>query len=159
MFRQMRRIKQQLSEEECTEVLNNEKRGVLSVIGDNGYPYGIPLNFFYSESNKRIYFHGAKVGYKIDSIKKNDKVSFTVFEEGIPAKDKRGLNVRSIIAFGRIKIVKDRDKTLDICRHISRQFSFADNEFIEDEIKKFANSVTCLELIPEHISGKIINES
>ncbi len=159
MFRPMRRIKQQLSEAECSEVLTNETRGVLSVIGDEDYPYGIPINFYYSKNDNRIYFHGAREGHKIDSIKKNDKVSFTVFEKGVPTEGKRGLNVRSVIIFGRINIVEDGEKTLDICRWISRQFTFADNEFIEGEIKKFANAVTCLELVPEHISGKIINES
>ena len=44
MFRPMRRIKQQLAEDEALEVLNSAKRGVLSVIGDDGWPYGIHLN-------------------------------------------------------------------------------------------------------------------
>ncbi len=159
MFREMRRKKQQLSFEECQEVLSNEVRGVLSVIGDNGYPYGIPINYKYSAKENKIYFHGAKEGHKIDSINKNDKVSFTVYERGVPIESKRGLNVRSVIIFGRIKIVKDKETTLNICRNISRQFDFADKEFIEEEIKKFANAVMCLELIPEHITGKLINES
>ncbi len=65
MFREMRRKKQQLSFEECQEILNNEVRGVLSVIGDNGYPYGIPINYKYSTTENKIYFHGAKKGHKI----------------------------------------------------------------------------------------------
>lgn len=44
MFRPMRRNKQQLSEGEALEVLKNAKRGVLSVIGDDGWPYGIYIN-------------------------------------------------------------------------------------------------------------------
>ena len=159
MFREMRRKKQQLSFEECQEILNNEVRGVLSVIGDNGYPYGIPINYKYSTTENKIYFHGAKKGHKIDAIKMNDKVSFTVFEKGIPVESKRGLDVRSVIIFGRIKFIENREKTLSICRNISRQFDFADEDFIEDEIKKFANAVACLELVPEHITGKLINES
>ena len=159
MFRQMRRIKQQLSKEECLSVLTQETRGVLCVIGDGGYPYGVPINFYYSAADKRIYFHGAKEGHKIDAIKNNDKVSFTVFEKGVPAEGKKGLNVRSVIVFGRIKIVEDREKTLDICRNIAGQFDFADKEFIENEIQKFAKAVACLDLVPEHMTGKLINES
>ena len=106
MFREMRRKKQQLSFEECQEILNNEVRGVLSVIGDNGYPYGIPINYKYSTTENKIYFHGAKKGHKIDAIKMNDKVSFTVFEKGIPVESKRGLDVRSVIIFGRITFVE-----------------------------------------------------
>jgi len=76
MFRKMRRFKQELSKEECMEILKNEPRGVLSVLGDDGYPYGMPVTHWYNEKNGKIYFHGAKSGHKIDAIKNCDKVSF-----------------------------------------------------------------------------------
>ena len=57
MFRQMQRIKQQLAENEALEVLKNAKRGVLSVIGDDGWPYGIHLNPYWEDG--KLYFHGA----------------------------------------------------------------------------------------------------
>ena len=47
MFRKMRRFKQQMTDEACKDVLRDEKRGVLSVIGDDGYPYGIPIDYWY----------------------------------------------------------------------------------------------------------------
>ncbi len=68
MFRKMRRFKQQISEEECTRILKEEKRGVLSMIGDEGYPYGIPLNHWYDEAAGTICFHVAKEGHKIDAL-------------------------------------------------------------------------------------------
>ncbi|MCI5609416.1 MAG: pyridoxamine 5'-phosphate oxidase family protein, partial [Spirochaetia bacterium] len=51
MFRQMRRLNQQISDAKCLEILKKEKRGVLSLLGDDGYPYGIPLNHFFSEED------------------------------------------------------------------------------------------------------------
>ena len=69
MFREMRRKKQQLEESECVEILKNEKRGVLSVIGDDGYPYGIPMDHYYNEENGKIYFHCALEGHKMDAVK------------------------------------------------------------------------------------------
>lgn len=69
MFRSMRRFKQQLTQEECVEILNTEVRGVLSVLGDDDYPYGIPIDFYYNQQENKIYFHGAKEGHKIDSKK------------------------------------------------------------------------------------------
>lgn len=158
MFRNLRRIKQQLTQEECISVLKNEVRGVLSVLGDNGYPYGVPINYWYSEDENKIYFHGSRKGHKIDSIKKCDKVSFCVYDKGIQVEGKKGLDYKSVIVFGRIKIVDDFDKTIDICRKLSQQFDFGD-DYIEEEIKKFAKFVLCLELTPEHICGKIVNES
>ena len=55
MFRKMRRFKQQLSDEECIAGLRSETRGVLSMLGDDGYPYGIPMNHWYCEGNRSGY--------------------------------------------------------------------------------------------------------
>ena len=57
-------------------LMKNAKRGVLSLIGEDGYPYGLPINQWYCEEDGKIYFHGAKEGHKIDAIKACDKVSF-----------------------------------------------------------------------------------
>ena len=158
MFRPLRRIKQQLTQEECISVLKNEVRGVLSLLGDDDYPYGLPINYWYSESDNKIYFHGAKVGHKIDALKRHDKVSFCVYDKGVQVEGKKGLDYKSVIVFGRIKTVIDEEKTIDICRKLSAQFDFG-QDYIEEEIKKFAKFVMCLELIPEHICGKNVNES
>lgn len=158
MFRPIRRIKQQLSLEECICVLENEVRGVLSVLGDDEYPYGIPINFYYSKDENKIYFHGSKVGHKIDSIKKHDKVSFCVYDKGVLIEGKTGLNYKSVIVFGKIKPLEDKEKTVDICRRLASQFDFS-KEHIEDEIKNSAKFVLVLELTPQHIGGKAINES
>ena len=68
MFRKMRRHKQELSEEECINILTNEPRGVLALLGDNNYPYAIPMSHAYVDG--KIYFHGAMEGHKNDAIKK-----------------------------------------------------------------------------------------
>lgn len=74
MFRKMRRIKNEIAIEEAKALLKNNKRAAFSVNGDGGYPYTIPINFYYDEDENKIYFHSAKKGHKIDSIIKNDKV-------------------------------------------------------------------------------------
>ena len=158
MFRPLRRIKQQLTQEECISVLKNEVRGVLSILGDDDYPYGVPINYWYSEDENKIYFHGSKEGHKIDAITKHDKVSFCVYDKGVQTEGKRGLDYKSVIVFGKIKPIKDEECAIDICRKLSAQFDFGE-EYIEEEIKKFAKFVLCLELTPEHICGKKVNES
>lgn len=74
MFRKVRKIKNEITTEEAKELLRNNKRAAFSVNGDNGYPYAIPINFYYDEEENKIYFHSAKKGHKIDSIKNNGKV-------------------------------------------------------------------------------------
>ena len=68
MFREMRRFKQQVSQDECKKILKDEKRAAFSVIGDEGYPYTIPINFYYEEADHTIYFH-----YTIYAQKKRQK--------------------------------------------------------------------------------------
>ena len=82
MFREVRRFKQRLNRDECLEILKQTKRGILSVNGDEGYPYGVPLNHYYDEETGKIYFHGASRGHKVDSIRKDDRVSFCVYDDG-----------------------------------------------------------------------------
>ena len=85
MFRTMRRFKQELTREECLAVLRSQPRGVLSLLGENGYPYGLPIDYWYNETDGKLYFHGAKEGHKIDAIRACDKASFCVHDEGHPA--------------------------------------------------------------------------
>ena len=72
MFRELLRKNKQLSQEECVELLKNETRGVLSVIGDEGYPYGMPMNHWYNEDDGAIYFHCGNVGHRLDALRKYD---------------------------------------------------------------------------------------
>lgn len=158
MFRKMRRIKQQITEEKCIEILKNEPRGILSVIGDDGYPYGMPLNHWYNDEDGHIYFHGAKEGHKIDAIKNCDKVSFCVYDKGYRKEGEWALNINSVIVFGRVRLVTDIEKAKHICRNLTYKFT-QDEKYIEDEIAKYADKVQCIEIIPEHMTGKLVNES
>ncbi len=110
MFREMLRKKQALSEEECITVLKSQKRGVLAVLGDEDYPYALPINHYYNDEDGHIYFHGAKFGHRVDAVKRHDKVSFCVYDEGYR---REGAGFRTLM----------------------------------------------YELIPEHMSGKLVNEA
>lgn len=79
MFRPLRRKKRAISDEAARELLATCKRGVFAVNGDDGYPYAIPVNYFFDAEHDKIYFHGAKAGHKVDSLRRDDKVCFTVY--------------------------------------------------------------------------------
>ena len=70
-FRKMRRFRQQLSKSECDAILSMATSGTLALLGDNGYPYAVPISYVYTDG--KIYFHSAKTGYKVDAIKQHDK--------------------------------------------------------------------------------------
>ena len=158
MFREMLRKKQQLPEEECIEILKNELRGVLSVIGDDDYPYGMPINHFYCEEDGKIYFHSGRKGHKIDAMKPHDKASFCVYDQGFRREDEWALNIRSVIVFGRIEFIEDKEKIYEIARRLSYKFT-DDEEYIEREIVRSGPGTLMFALVPEHITGKLVNEA
>ena len=156
MFRPMRRIKQMLEEEESLDVLKRAKRGVLSVVGDDGWPYGIYLNPHYEDG--KIYFHGAKAGHKTDALRKDARASFTVIDEGVKDKGGWAYTFRSVVVFGRVEFVDDRTKAIDICRRLARRFNPSEAD-IEDEIRRASAHVQVFALVPEHITGKRVHEA
>lgn len=157
MFREMRRFKQAVSAEKCIEVLTNEPRGVLSVIAENGYPYGFPINHIYDNETGKIYFHGAKQGHKVDAIKKCDKVSLCVYDSGYRKDGEWALNITSVIVFGKIKMVDDVETIKRACKKLC--LKFADEAYYEKEISQSLKNVQLFEITPEHMSGKLVNES
>ena len=157
MFREMARPKQRLSREETEEILIREKRGVLSVLGDDGYPYGVPINHWYCPENGHLYFHSAGFGHKIDAMRSCDKASFCVLDVGAPAEGEWWSVVRSVVVFGRLRAIEDHEQALEISRRISYKFT-DDKAYIEDEVAHGGPAVFCFELIPEHVTGKRVTE-
>lgn len=158
MFRPMRRFKQQVSEKECIRILKEEKRGVLSLHGEDGYPYGIPMDHWYCEEDGKIYFHGAKAGHKIDALAKDNRVSYCVYDAGFRREGEWALNVTSVVVFGRISLVTDEAKAARICEQICRKFT-DDEAYIQKELANALPRVQCLELAIDHMTGKLVNES
>ena len=155
-FRPLVRKKQELDRETCIALLKSEKRGVLSVLGDNGYPYSIPHNHWYNEEDGKIYFHSGKTGHKIDALKAHDKVSYCVFA-GEPTEGEWYLTFRSVIVFGTVEFIEDTETIYDISRKLSYQF-VDDSAYIEEEIRKSGPGTALFALTPEHISGKLVKE-
>jgi len=158
MFREVARKNQSLETAQIIKILNEEKRGVLSVHGGNGYPYGLPINYWYNEENGYLYFHSGKKGHKIDAINADNKVSFCVYDTGYQKEGEWALNISSVVVFGKMYIVEDLETSLEVFRRLSLKFT-SDVEYIESEIEKFADATLCYELRPEHMTGKIVNES
>ena len=99
MFREMRRSSQQLTMEETQNILQKGTSGVLSLLGDEGYPYGVPLSYVYD--GEKLYFHCAKTGNKIDAVHRESKASFCVIDQDLIMPQKYTTYFRSAIAFGK----------------------------------------------------------
>ena len=158
MFRELSNKQKQILNDECVELLKQETRGILSVNGDDGYPYGIPMNHFYDFEDGCIYFHCGKNGHKIDALRRSDKVSFCVYEKGSKVENDWALNVRSVVVFGKVEIIDDIAIASDIARKLSYKFT-SDETYIQNEINHYAKETLILKLIPEQITGKKAKES
>ena len=158
MFRELIRKNKKLSNEDCITILKSETRGVLSVIGDEGYPYGMPMNHFYNDEDGCIYFHTGNIGHRLEALKKCDKASFCTYDKGYRNEGEWAFNVKSVIVFGKIEILNDIKTITDITTKLSYKFT-NDEEYIKKEIAQSGHRTLLLKLKPEHICGKLVNEA
>ena len=158
MFREMVRKNKELPADECIRILKSELRGVLSVLGDDDYPYGMPINHYYCEQDGKLYFHGGKAGHKIDAMRRHDKASFCVYDGGFHKDGEWALTIRSVIVFGRIEFIEDQETTYRISAELSRKFT-DDEGYIAEEIKRSGPRTLLFALVPEHVTGKIVQEA
>lgn len=153
MFREMRRKKQMLLQEECVEILEKGTSGVLALSGDDNYPYALPISYVYK--NNKIYFHGAKTGHKIDAIANNNKVSFCVINQDKIIPEKFTTYYRSVIVFGKARIIEDDDEKRRTVDMLAIKYSPKESkESREKEIDSCFKGLCMIELNIEHITGK-----
>ena len=151
MFRTMRRFKQQLSDEEAKRILKEGRTLVLAVHGDDGYPYAVPLNYVYHDG--KVYVHCAKSGHKLDAMKADPKVSFTVIERDDVVPEKLATYYRSVIAFGRARILEDADEKRRAAEVLGLHY-YNVPEAVQKEIESTWNALVCIEITIDHLTGK-----
>lgn len=156
MFRPMLRHAQQLSFEECEQILIEAKRGVLSVQGDGGYPYGIPMNHLYLDG--KLYFHCGREGHKLDALRRSVKASFCVIDEGRTEPGDWALRFQSVVVFGQVREVEDEKEIERLCRILSGKFT-DDQAYVDREIRESLRHTRCLELSVDHMTGKRVREA
>lgn len=158
-FRQLYRQNKALTQPECIRLLCAEKRGVLSVLGEGGYPYGMPMNHYYEPEDGCLYFHcGRQPSHRADALRQNPKASFCVCEAGTPPAKGWALTVCSVVVFGQVEFVEDPAAIAEISARLSRKFT-QDEAYIAAEIRNYAHETVLLRLVPEQITGKRVVEA
>ena len=158
MFRKMRRSPQALSREEMIDLLKTETRGVMSVQGDDGYPYGFPINHYYDEEANKIYTHGANFGHRIDAVKRDPKVSYCVFGQDYQVEGDWAKYVKSVIVFGKAELIEEQDEVIRISRLLCDKFP-CPQEYVETEISKDAGRTLIVAIDVEDMNGKLVHEA
>ena len=151
-FRQMRRKRQQLTQEESIVILQKATAGTLALLGDDDYPYAVPISYVYNEG--KLYFHSALNGHKVDAIRKYDKASFCVIEQDDVQPEKYTTFFRSVIAFGRIHIVEDEKEKLEIVRLLGNRYNPNQDDALQKEIESGLSRLLAIRFDIEHLTGK-----
>lgn len=152
MFPKMRRIKQQLDNSEVLDILKSNTTCTLALIGENGYPYSLPISYCYDEGN--IYFHCAKVGHKIDCIKNCDSISLSVIEHDEIIEEKFTDKYKSVVVFGKVEIIDDEKEIRRLCRKMCAALCPNVSDGTEKEIEQFIEQTAVVKITIEHMTGK-----
>ena len=155
MFREMRRKMQALTAEETAEILKRNTSGVLSLNGDDGYPYGVPLSYVYLDS--KLYFHCAGAGHKLDSILKDNKVSFCVIDQDQVVGEEYTTYFRSVIAFGRARVLEGAEKLRPLVELCEKYYP-GHLEQTRQKAEHALKNVSIVEVTIEHMTGKTAME-
>ncbi len=151
MFYEMRRKEKQLSPEDTTAVLHKAEYGVLSTMGTDGYPYGVPVSFVYHDQG--IYFHCAREGHKLDSIANDCHVSFCAVTDVELIPGEFNTRFKSAIAFGKTREVFEQEKRSGL-RALIQKFSRDYLEAGEGYIEKSWDRTRVFKIEIEHLMGK-----
>ena len=157
MFRDIRKKKNQISTEAAEQLLREARRGVLAVNGREGYPYAIPINYYYDREAQKIYFHGARAGHKAEAIRACDKVCFTVYGGEFYKNDHWAPYVQSVLVYGRCRLVENIAVTEARVRELAMKY-YPSAEEVEAEIAKDLRAVQLYEITVEHMTGKQVHE-
>ena len=152
MFREMRRIKQQLTQEECVKILECGRTGVLAVLGDDGYPYTVPINYYYTDG--KIYLHCAKSGHKLDAIRSNPKVSFCVVERDDILQEKFTTLFKSTVAFGKAEILTDKEEMRSSVTALAEKYCPDFLDEVPTEVEHGFDMLCMIKINIEHLTGK-----
>ena len=153
MFREMRRKGQQLEKDETMRILMEGSHGTLALSGDDGYPYALPISYVYADD--QLIFHSAVIGHKIDSIQRSDKASFAVIERDDVVPEEYTTLYRSVIAFGRIRIVENDEEKIRLLKLLSAKYApLNSNECRDRAIASDLQNTSLLVLDIEHMTGK-----
>lgn len=142
-----------MSREASIAIVEKMTSGVLSLAGEEGYPYGVPLSYVYLDG--RLYFHSAVTGHKIDAIRRYDKASFCIIEQDSIVPAEFTTYFRSVILFGRVHIVEEPEEKLRAIELIAQKYApLVARELRDQEIAKSMGHLCIIEMVIEKMSGK-----
>lgn len=153
MFCEMRRKNQALPREDCAAILDRGTSGVLALSGEGGYPYAVPISYVYHGG--KLYFHCAKAGHKLDAIRREPRASFCVIDEDRVVPAEYTTYFRSVIAFGRIRVLEEDGEKLAAIEKLAEKYAPEESpQSRRNAIHREWAPLCMLEMSIDHLTGK-----
>ena len=142
--------------EELSDVINSGLVAQVAFV-QNNEPYIVTMNYGSSVDGTKIklFFHSAGEGRKIDCIKENPNVCFTIavcdpLIEGEKACD-YSMKFRSVVGYGKMRIIEDENEKIFGLNRIMNHYTRVDSwDYNKDMLKN--TTLICLDV--ESLSGK-----
>ena len=152
MFREIRLKDRVIGDDKTIDIIKRGSYGVLSTIGEDGYPYGVPLNYTYIDDC--ICFHCALEGHKLENIDFNNKVSFCVVTKSDVLANEFDTDYESAIAFGKATVITDDSEKKDILLSELNKYSAKYLKAGNNYMKKYWDDTKVIKITIEHLTGK-----
>lgn len=152
MERKMHRKDRELPLEECWELLAKGDHGVLAVVGDEGWPYAVPINYIIMD--RKLYLHCAKKGYKLDAIARDSRVCFSVVLKSDVIIDQVTTEYESVNVFGNACVTEDEVERLAALDHLIDDLCEVTPEIHKRYIEKLGPRTAVIRIEPTLVTGK-----
>ena len=152
MIHDMRRIDRELGETEARAIMARADHGFLATIGEDGWPYAVPLNHVLDSD--LLYVHCALSGHKLDNIAHEERVSYCAVASATIIPEQVTTHYESAIAFGRASRVEDAAEKRHALELLGRRFCADFPEQVAEEIRKDGPKTTVVRIRVERITGK-----
>ncbi|MGL6226739.1 MAG: pyridoxamine 5'-phosphate oxidase family protein [Thermoguttaceae bacterium] len=150
----IRRADRAVSQSEALELLDKADFGVLSTVGADGCPYGVPLNFV--RIGEKLIVHCAQQGRKVENVRQNDQVSFCIVGQNQVRPETLTTFYESVIVSGTAIWIEDpepkRAALFALCQKFDPEKSYPAN--LEQMIDKQLHQTGLIEITIEQMTGK-----
>ncbi|WP_295227177.1 pyridoxamine 5'-phosphate oxidase family protein [Veillonella sp.] len=158
MFKPIRKKINEIDRSAVETLLQSNRRGIIVMNGNDGYPYAIPINYYYDRKAQKIYFHGAKAGHKVDVLKTSDKICFTVYgNEIIDDAEPWAPYVQSAVVFGRCHLIEGGPESIGRLKEFAMKY-YPDESLADEQIARAGRATQMFEITIEYMSGKQVQE-
>lgn len=156
MFREIKRRNRSLTEADAREILGRAEHGVMATLGEDGWPYAVPLNHVLAGND--LYAHCALKGHKLDNIAHEERVSFCAVASATVVPATFSTLYESAIVFGRASLVVDEAEKRVALKLLTDRFcgdrvEQLDARF-EEEMSQHGRGTAVIRIRIEHITGK-----